>query len=1020
MPPQPVQMKPDDKPIAELKVKLNIAGGGELYFSLYEGHNILGKGSTCHIQIPRGNLFVDQHFDFRCTEDIIMASDISDDDLESPAILYRDVRLAPHKILEMEKRSWYEFDPHRGPPDARRASSSHSQYSDLDIAEETQSMEDIPSTEFNRLYEEVFCDEEGDCTRVNPDGRLLPPELTHRNQHNDGVEPTDTGSDLATTQPWPLDSQPSESAELAPTQLHDPSQWSVGDDTPTQPHRISQVSLDPDAPTQTLDTTLDFDEAQAVMAKSELAREGLADRVPESQTMPQTILATELTTEVIEDRLKVEASGSLQLPVADLKQEDVTETRLIHQDDAEATQSPIHSREASPEREPESGSEQVSQVVSQLVSQVFSVASSETIHRIERIPATPLEELVKPGETEREKTREQIIEEEGKVPQTPEDNQHTGMSQVSTVDNTLVSGIHGSSLDSTDVNKDEDNESVVRVAASFEDENDAVERTSYMSKIRPSRDLDSDEDVSMVEATQPLGEALKNTRRTQTSSLPQEEVRVGQADEGESNVGAAAGSTRPSSRTSLRSKEGSPKHGMESDSGESTPKPSKLIRTESTDETLVPVSHGRTTPSRMLSRRSTVDIESHRHAVMVSAPAMNDKGQWKGTIENLGGTYKEDWQNATVLAFEGASRTWKLMCAIALGIPIVSLQWLKDSKARGRFLPCDDYIFEDPTLEKKYGFKLAESSALARTHQEHKIKLFQDYNFYIVCPKGKSSKVQAKKGQLTRELADISLRPMIEVCGGKILKLEPRTFDDNIIVIGPDTYCAVTQQLIQMGLKAMKVEFILSTILHQHMDLHTHKIEQQTTPSPHENDGDDDGNLSTADEAEDEDDNDYQESDDEDKGQSEVSDISSRSRSRGKTVVKRTKVPRAVSRSMSTISATGISGRTKTISQDDSESMAEASTSSVAAATNIKTRTRAVRTTKKKTTTTTTTTRTTKAGSAVETSDMEQVEPRATISRKSSKGSSSSNKIPSTDVEESEASANKPATGRSRNPTRKK
>ncbi|KAF9196254.1 hypothetical protein BGZ50_001330 [Haplosporangium sp. Z 11] len=317
--------------------------------------------------------------------------------------------------------------------------------------------------------------------------------------------------------------------------------------------------------------------------------------------------------------------------------------------------------------------------------------------------------------------------------------------------------------------------------------------------------------------------------------------------------------TRQSSRTSSRAKGGSSKHGMESDSGfEGSSKPTKLIKTESVDESLSLGMRGRqTSVPRMYSTRS--DLDQGKLGVLISAPGLTreEKNNLIQMLKDFRAEHKEnDYKDAAVLVFAGSSRTWKLMCAIVLGLPIVTLDWLKQSSAQGKRLPFSDYVFYDQAMEENYNFKLADSCQLAQMNRDRNIKLFKDYTFYFVTETSKTQKKSQdliNKGFITSAMVTETLTPMVEVCGGKIMRTKPKDSDkgNKTIVIGPDTPCAKTLELVEKGFHVMKREFILSTILKQHLDFSKqHMICLETSTD----DEDDNADADAEDEDEEEDD----------------------------------------------------------------------------------------------------------------------------------------------------------------------
>lgn len=69
----------------------------------------------------------------------------------------------------------------------------------------------------------------------------------------------------------------------------------------------------------------------------------------------------------------------------------------------------------------------------------------------------------------------------------------------------------------------------------------------------------------------------------------------------------------------------------------------------------------------------------------------------------------EDPAKCSILVTDKVRRTYKFLCALAKGIPIVTINWLKDSESATRFLDWENYILKDPAAEAKFGFRLRKS-----------------------------------------------------------------------------------------------------------------------------------------------------------------------------------------------------------------------------------------------------------------------------------------------------------------------
>ncbi|KAF9354522.1 Mediator of DNA damage checkpoint protein 1 [Mortierella sp. AD094] len=746
----------------------------------------------------------------------------------------------------------------------------------------------------------------------------------------------------------------------APTQTHDlaaslgvePTQH-VDPDAPTQ-------LADPDAPTQVLDPneTQLYEDTQSAPSDDE----GLSAQETQS---PQRVASS---LEIALEEAAVDEPG-----ISDSQQERVCQTQPTESEDAQTTQSFPHSRQTSVEP------------ISQEVSQVLSANSSE--NNALYVPATPVDMISDDHSGERTgKTNEQTLE-EGKSVGVPSDGSDPTLKN-NVFDRRALTKSLGSGDSQTAaglVISNKDGESV---------------RTSQQGRGNVQAIYSDEEAVTQRRRRQSRPILMDSQEPAPSSPQVYESFRSGHRAGLEQNENQD--SARPSSQTSTVSREGSPKHGIDSDSEEHSPKPAKLIKTEST-EGAVAATHGRVAPSR-LSRRGTMDSEPK--AVMISGPSQQARQQWKQMIEKYGGSYKESHKDGNILVVDATVRTLKFMSAIVRGIPIVTLKWLTDSKANHKFMPHEEYYYQDVEFEDRYGLKFSELSRKSDEHKTPRTALFKDYSFYFVTAKGKKND-PTEQGRITRDSVTTNLAPLVELCSGKVLKAEPKTHA-GCFVIGPDVYCATTQKFVKNGFNVARTEFIMSAVLKQELSYAEHCIEPQEPPTPEEFNGN-----TTADDGNEED------------IESEYDDCDasfSKSTTSNKTRAKGSKTPGMVSRSQSSVSATGsvfsrtrsddsittssnagvrsrragssTAARTKGAA-DDSESTSEATTSS------SKVRAKTARTKRE-----------TKGKGPAE--DLtEQAEPRATFGRKQSKGSSSSIKVSATDTEESDVSATPSASSRS-------
>lgn len=92
----------------------------------------------------------------------------------------------------------------------------------------------------------------------------------------------------------------------------------------------------------------------------------------------------------------------------------------------------------------------------------------------------------------------------------------------------------------------------------------------------------------------------------------------------------------------------------------------------------------------------------------------------------IGASQVEDPTKCTVLVTDKVRRTVKFLCALALPVPIVSVDWLINSEIAGHFIELENYILKDLAAEAKFRFKLRKSLEKAKEH-----KLLKGYTLVL-------------------------------------------------------------------------------------------------------------------------------------------------------------------------------------------------------------------------------------------------------------------------------------------------
>uniref|UniRef100_A0A224XJJ8 PAX-interacting protein 1 n=1 Tax=Panstrongylus lignarius TaxID=156445 RepID=A0A224XJJ8_9HEMI len=166
-------------------------------------------------------------------------------------------------------------------------------------------------------------------------------------------------------------------------------------------------------------------------------------------------------------------------------------------------------------------------------------------------------------------------------------------------------------------------------------------------------------------------------------------------------------------------------------------------------------------------------------------------------INKLGGQVVDCPKSCTVLVTDKVRRTVKFLCALALGRPIVSPQWLASSKMSLTFLDHDKYLLRDKEAEKQFSFTLKESLAKAR-----KTPLLQGKSVFVTnCVKP----------------PPVDMKSIVECSGGTFLTKAPTNWPQNSVIISCNEDKSVCNKIRkkQSNLPIVSAEFILSGILQQ-------------------------------------------------------------------------------------------------------------------------------------------------------------------------------------------------------------
>ncbi|XP_069343549.1 mediator of DNA damage checkpoint protein 1 isoform X2 [Eulemur rufifrons] len=196
-------------------------------------------------------------------------------------------------------------------------------------------------------------------------------------------------------------------------------------------------------------------------------------------------------------------------------------------------------------------------------------------------------------------------------------------------------------------------------------------------------------------------------------------------------------------------------------------------------------------PSRSL-RRTKPNQESPVPKVLFTG-VVDARGE--RAVLALGGSLASSVAEASHLVTDRIRRTVKFLCALGRGIPILSLDWLHQSRKAGCFLPPDEYVVIDPEQEKNFGFSLRDALSRARER-----RLLEGYEIHV------TPGVQPPPPQMGE---------IISCCGGTALPNMPRSYKPQRVVITcPQDFprCSIP---LRVGLPLLSPEFLLTGVLKQ-------------------------------------------------------------------------------------------------------------------------------------------------------------------------------------------------------------
>ncbi|KAH0560477.1 mediator of DNA damage checkpoint protein 1-like [Cotesia glomerata] len=137
--------------------------------------------------------------------------------------------------------------------------------------------------------------------------------------------------------------------------------------------------------------------------------------------------------------------------------------------------------------------------------------------------------------------------------------------------------------------------------------------------------------------------------------------------------------------------------------------------------------------------------------------------EYEKPLSEIGGIIVTNPSIANILVTDQIRRKFKFTLAIARGIPIVSVQWIKTSLDSKKFQNPFSYIIKDIRFEREYNFDLCDILLKAQ-----KNFIFEDYTFII------TRNVHPKFSDLSE---------LIKASGGITLVNAPKTWRDHTFIV---------------------------------------------------------------------------------------------------------------------------------------------------------------------------------------------------------------------------------------------
>ncbi|KAK7793145.1 hypothetical protein R5R35_011020 [Gryllus longicercus] len=220
----------------------------------------------------------------------------------------------------------------------------------------------------------------------------------------------------------------------------------------------------------------------------------------------------------------------------------------------------------------------------------------------------------------------------------------------------------------------------------------------------------------------------------------------------------------------------------------------KVLSQASSTESDGHSSQGEGTPKR--SSRIKHHAEYH-----IMFTGVGCSGADEAAIKKLGGKVVQEPEECTILITDKIRRTFKFLCIMGHGKPIVTPDWIKQSHLSGSFLDPWNFIVKDKEAEKKFKFQLQKSLKEASAK-----KLLDGYSVFAT-PSVKPPPTEMKG--------------IVENCGGQFLTKDPSPgkWPEKSFIISAVDDKKLCSKFKKSSVPIVSVEILLTGILQQKLNI---------------------------------------------------------------------------------------------------------------------------------------------------------------------------------------------------------